>query len=52
MMFIAYKPQGNDADDVHRDMTAPAKNDIVKRDKWLRRTEAKQRIGIRLDVKI
>lgn len=51
-MFIAYKPQGDDADDVHGDMTAPAKNDIVKGDEWLRRTEAKQRIGIRLDVRI
>jgi hypothetical protein len=33
-------------------MTTPAKNDVVKWDEWLRRAEAKQRIGIRLNVKI
>lgn len=51
-MIFAYKPQGDDANDVHRNMTAPAKNDVVKWDKWLGRAEAEQRIGIRLYVTI
>lgn len=43
-----YKPQSNNTDDVHEYVTALAKDDRVKRHKWLRTAEGKECIGVGL----
>lgn len=43
-----YQPQGDDAHDVHHDMTALAEHHGIQGHEWLRRTEIHQSVWVRL----
>lgn len=49
---MAYQPQGENADEVHKDVAAVAKNGSVQRHEWLRGAEAHQRLRIGLEGKV
>lgn len=43
-----YKPEGDDADDVHDDVAAFSEDDGVERDEWLGAAEGEERVGVGL----
>ena len=44
------KPECDDADDVHEDVTALAKDNGVQRNERLRRAEGEKCVGVRLEL--
>lgn len=47
---MTYKPESNNADDVHKNVSSLSKYGCIKRDKWLRAAEREECLSIRLRV--
>jgi hypothetical protein len=47
-MRTTYQPQSKNADKVHEDMATVAENSSIKRNEWLRGTEAEESVRVRL----